>query len=152
MRLVQALAVGVITLLGVVPAFSHGDEKFGEPGNPKHKSRVVTIVMNETADGKMSFSPNTLTIKLGEQIHFVVQNKGKLPHDFFMGPEGAVDEHADEVKKDPNTDIDDPNWIRVKPGAKGDLYWHFTVAGDLDYASLVPGEIEAGMHGSITVK
>jgi uncharacterized cupredoxin-like copper-binding protein len=152
MRLVQVFAVSVITLLGVVPAFSHGDEKFGEKGNPKAHPRVIKVVMNESADGKMSFSPNKIEIKLGEQIHFVVENHGKKLHDFFVGPEGAVDEHAEEIKKDPSTDIDDPNWIRVKAGKKGELYWHFTVAGDLDFASLVPGEIEAGMYGSITVK
>jgi len=152
MRLIPAFAFGLITLFATMPAFSHGDENFGELGDTKAAARDITIVMDETADGKMSYSPNKLEIKLGEQIHFILENHGKVDHDFFLGPEGAVDEHAEEVKKDPNTEIDDPSWVRVKAGGKGELRWHFTVAGDLDYASVLPGQIEAGMYGSITVK
>jgi uncharacterized cupredoxin-like copper-binding protein len=152
MRLTAAFAIGLLMLFGAVPAFSHGDEKFGEPGDPKAAARDVTIVMDETADGHMSYSPNKLEVKLGEQIRFVLENHGKVDHDFFLGPEGVIDEHAEEVKKDPNTEIDEPNWTRVKAGGKGELRWHFTEPGDLDYASVIPGQIEAGMFGAITVK
>jgi len=139
---------------GAATAYGHGaDVKFGVPGKANAKNaRIVNISVDETADGKMTYTPATVDVKRGETIHFVVVNHGKATHDFFVGPEQLIDEHVEEVKKNPNTDMDDPSWIRVKAGDTGNLVWRFTVKGDFDYASVLPGEIEAGLHGTISVK
>jgi uncharacterized cupredoxin-like copper-binding protein len=153
MRIRAVLATGLIIMFGAAAAYGHGgDIKFGVPGKAKAKARIVSVVMDDAADGKMTYTPNTVDVKRGETIHFVVENHGKVTHDFFVGPEQLIDEHAQELKKDPNTSMDDPSWIRVKAGDKGELLWRFTVKGDFDFASPLPGQIEAGMHGAITVK
>jgi uncharacterized cupredoxin-like copper-binding protein len=154
MRLASVLLLGVGLAFGAATAYGHGaDVKFGSPGKANAKNaRIVNISVDETADGKMTYTPATVDVKRGETIHFVVVNHGKATHDFFVGPEQLIDEHAEEVKKNPNTDMDDPSWIRVKAGETGNLVWRFTVKGDFDYASVLPGEIEAGLHGSISVK
>lgn len=153
MRIAAVVATGLMVMFGAAAAYGHGaDVKFGVLGNAKGKARIVNVVMDETADGKMTYTPDKVDVKRGEQIHFVVENHGKVTHDFFVGPEQLIDEHVDELKKDPNTTMDDPSWIRVKAGEKGDLVWRFTVKGNFDFASPLPGQIEAGMHGSIAVK
>ena len=154
MRLASVLLLGAGLAFGAATAYGHGaDVKFGVPGKANAKNaRVVNISVDETADGKMTYTPGTVDVKRGETIHFVVVNHGKATHDFFVGPEHLIDEHVEEVKKNPNTDMDDPSWIRVKAGDTGNLVWRFTVKGDFDYASVLPGEIEAGLHGTISVK
>jgi len=154
MRLASVLLLGAGLAFGAATAYGHGaDVKFGVPGKANAKNaRVVNISVDETADGKMTYTPATVDVKRGETIHFVVVNHGKATHDFFVGPEQLIDEHVEEVKKNPNTDMDDPSWIRVKAGDTGNLVWRFTVKGDFDYASVLPGEIEAGLHGTISVK
>jgi uncharacterized cupredoxin-like copper-binding protein len=154
MRLTSVFVVGAALVFGVATAYGHGaDVKFGSPGKANAKNaRVVNISMDEAADGKLSYTPGTVDVKRGETIHFVVVNHGKDTHDFFVGPEQLIDEHVDELKKNANTEMDDPSWIRVKAGETGNLVWHFTVKGDFDYASVLPGQIEAGMHGAISVK
>jgi uncharacterized cupredoxin-like copper-binding protein len=154
MRLASVFLLGAGLAFGAATAYGHGaDVKFGVPGKANAKNaRVVNISVDETADGKMTYTPAIVEVKRGETIHFVVVNHGKATHDFFVGPEQLVDEHVDELKKNPNTDMDDPSWIRVKAGDTGNLVWRFTVKGDFDYASVLPGEIEAGLHGTINVK
>src|SRR5947209_7940676 len=134
MRITAVVATGLMVTFGAATAYGHGaDVKFGVIGNAKGKARIVNVVMDDTADGKMTYTPNKIDVKRGEQIHFVVENHGKVTHDFFVGPDQLIDEHVEEVKKDPNTDMDDPSWIRVKAGEKGDLVWRFTVKGDFDF-------------------
>ena len=47
---------------------------------------------------------------------------------------------------------DDPNAKDVLPMKNGEMLWKFTKTGTFEYACLIPGHYEAGMHGTITVK
>jgi len=46
---------------------------------------------------------------------------------------------------------DDPNSVRLDEGASGEVIWTFSNAGTFEFACLIPGHYEAGMHGPITV-
>ena len=46
----------------------------------------------------------------------------------------------------------DANMAHVKPGAKGEIVWQFTKAGEYQFACLIPGHYEAGMIGKVVVK
>ena len=152
MRLFGLTAAALLALLGAVPALSHGGDPYGEPGDPKAPSRTVTVAMVEKDDGHMAYLPNAIEVKIGEQIRFVLQNRGQLDHEFVLGTEGEIDEHAKLMQKFPEMEHADPNMKRVPPGAEGELVWRFTVAGEFDFACLIPGHIKSGMFGSITVK
>jgi uncharacterized cupredoxin-like copper-binding protein len=152
MRLFGPAAIAWLTLLGAIPAFSHGGDPYGEPGDPKTQSRTVTVAMVEKDDGHMVYVPNAISVKLGETIRFVLENRGKVDHEFVLGTEGEIDEHAKLMQKFPEMEHDEPNMKRVPPGTEGELLWHFTVAGEFDFACLIPGHIESGMFGSIIVK
>jgi len=131
-------------------AHSHDSTSFGEPGNPKRKSRIVEITMKE-ADGKMLFEPAELRVTQGEQILFRLKNVGALKHEMVIGTLEANLAHAEEMKKNPDMEHDDPNGKELEPGTSGTLLWRFTKAGKFDYSCLIPGHREAGMTGTIIV-
>jgi len=60
-------------------AAAHEGEHFsaGVPGNAKKPARTVTVVMSDD-EGAMKFKPDRLDVKKGEQVRFVIRNKGAL--------------------------------------------------------------------------
>lgn len=123
---------------------------FGEPGDPKKPARVVNIVMRDT-DGKMQFIPSSLMIKKGEQVRFLIANKGLLTHEIVLGTVEANIKHAAEMVKNPDMEHEDPNAKRIESSKSNEIVWKFTTAGQFDYSCLIPGHREAGMFGTIVV-
>lgn len=123
----------------------------GEPGDPKKSARVVQVVMRE-ADGKMLFVPDRLEVKRGEQVKFVLRNNGELEHEFVLATTAENLKHAEDMKKNPDMEHDDPNAKRVNPKKSGEFVWKFTKTGEFEYGCLIPGHREAGMVGTVVVK
>ncbi|HEX2539025.1 MAG TPA: cupredoxin family protein [Pseudolabrys sp.] len=134
-------------------AAAHEGEHFsaGVPGNAKKPARTVTVVMSDD-EGAMKFTPDRLEVKKGEQVRFVIQNKGALKHEFMLASVKDNDKHAEMMKKFPDMEHDDPNAKSVDPGKTAEMVWRFTKTGTFEFACLIPGHREAGMHGSVTVK
>lgn len=131
---------------------SHGDETaFGRPGDPKKPSRVINVVMKD-GSGAMEFIPNSITIKKGEQIRFKLRNDGVMDHELVIGTLEDNLKHAEEMKKNPDMEHDDPNAKRLAPKKSGDIVWLFDKAGEFDFSCLIPGHREAGMTGKIVVR
>ena len=131
---------------------SHGGETaYGKPGDPKKSARVVPVTMREV-DGKMLFFPDKVQVKRGEQVRFKLTNKGELPHEFVIATVEENRQHAEEMKKNPDMEHDDPNAKKLEPNKSGEILWHFTKAGEFEFACLIPGHLEAGMRGTIIVK
>jgi uncharacterized cupredoxin-like copper-binding protein len=101
---------------------------------------------------KMIFIPDVFTIRKGEQIKFVLRNVGAIEHEFVLGTKQEIDAHAEEMKKNPDMEHDDPQSKRLKAKENGEIYWKFTKAGEFEFACLIPGHRELGMHGKIFVK
>ena len=59
---------------------------------------------------------------------------------------------AEEMKKNPEMEHDDPNGKRLAPNDSSEVVWRFTKAGTFEFACLIPGHYEAGMKGTIGVK
>ena len=114
-------------------------------------ARIVQVVMRE-ADGKMMFVPNTIEIRRGEQIKFVVQNAGALDHEFVLATKAENRKHAEEMRKNPDMEHADPNMTKVATKKSREMVWRFTKAGEFEFGCLIPGHYEAGMHGKIIVK
>src|SRR5690349_13993562 len=78
------------------PAPAHEGEHFsaGVPGNAKKPARTVTVVMSDD-EGTMKFTPDRLDVKKGEQVRFVIQNKGALKHEFMLASVKDNDKHAE---------------------------------------------------------
>lgn len=153
MRLFPTAVTALLLGLATFPAFAHDAEHFsaGAPGNPKQPARVVKVIMKE--DGKkMLFEPAQISVRKGEQIRFVLENDGTESHEFMLATVAENRKHGELMKKYPKMEHDDPNAKRLTPFTNGELIWKFTKAGTFEYACLIPGHLEAGMHGTITVK
>ncbi len=130
----------------------HGAETaYGTPGDPKKPARPVQVVMSEK-DGKMSFIPDRIEIRRGEQIRFQLRNNGELDHEIVLATLEENLKHAVEMQKNPDMEHDDPNAKRLAPKKTGEIVWAFTKAGEFDFSCLIPGHREAGMTGKIIVK
>ncbi len=135
-------------------AWAHGDEKHfaaGAPGNPKQKSRTVEIVMRE-GNGTMSYSHDTIVVKRGEQIRFILRNEGALTHEFMLASVKENEEHGKVMEKHPEMEHDDPNGKTLEPGKSAEVLWKFTNSGTFEFACLIPGHHQGGMHGLVIVK
>jgi uncharacterized cupredoxin-like copper-binding protein len=129
----------------------HGHFSAGEPGDPKKPARVVKVKMFE--DGKkMLYEPASIEVRRGEQVRFVLENSGDEDHEFVLATIAENKKHGEQMKKFPEMEHDDPNAKRVMTYGSGELVWKFTKRGEFEFACLIPGHYEAGMHGKIIVK
>lgn len=151
-RRLLTVLLAIATVALPIPGHAHeADFSAGVPGDPKKPARVVLVNMQE-APGKMMFVPARIEIKRGEQIRFMLSNSGELDHEFVLATTEENLKHAEEMKKNPEMEHDDPNARRVKPKKRDEIVWRFTKAGQFEYGCLIPGHREAGMTGIIIVK
>ncbi|MGJ5619091.1 copper-binding protein [Sulfitobacter sp. MF3-043] len=122
----------------------------GKPGTAEDVDRTLDVIMRETDDGEMIFEPAEFEIKPGETIRFNVKNDGELEHEFVIDTvEQNVVHKAMMAEYD--MEHDDPNSIRLDEGQSGEVIWTFANEGTFEFACLIPGHYESGMHGPITV-
>ncbi len=157
MKLRTALAMAALAMTMTAPlALSgpghSGDEEraYGAPGDPSKVKRTITIEMSETDDG-MLFKPASISVRRGEHVRLKLVNKGAGDHELVLATRAENDKHAIEMAKNPDMEHDDPNAIRLQPGKKGEIIWNFSKAGKFDFACLIPGHRESGMHGEVSV-
>lgn len=136
-----------------VRAIAHTDHVFaaGEPGDPKKPFRVVEITMTD-GPGTMSYSPDKIDVRKGEQIKFVLKNTGHLAHEFLLDSFENNAKHKIEMAKNPEMEHDEPNGKRLEPKKADEVLWRFTKGGTFEFACLIPGHYETGMKGVIVVK
>jgi uncharacterized cupredoxin-like copper-binding protein len=117
-------------------------------------SRSVSIHM----DDNMRFTPDKVDVQAGEVIRFVVHNGGAVPHEFVLGNEKEIAEHAEVMRNAASMPADHSHQhgagaaLSVKPGEMGELVVTFSEPSTVQIACLIPGHYEAGMRGSIDVK
>jgi len=100
----------------------------------------------------MSYVPDRVEVKRGEQVRFVIRNVGELPHEFILASTADNLKHAALMQKYPDMEHDDPNGKTVQPSASAEILWRFSRRGEFEFACLIPGHREAGMLGKIVVK
>src|ERR1043166_4886332 len=118
----------VLTLAVGAGAFGHEASPFGEAGDASRPSRVVHVAMREVGT-TLLFAPETIAVKKGEQIRFVVDNEGIFNHEFVLGTERSIAAHAVEMKQHPDMEHDDAHSLRIAPYMNGELLWRFTKPG-----------------------
>lgn len=139
----------------------------GEPGKASAATRTVAIKL-----GDNFFEPETLPVKAGETIRFVLTNTGTLLHEFNIGTAATHAEHQKEMAMMVDHGMltptgidhekmkmdhsgmggmthhhDDPNTVLVEPGQTKELVWKFSKTLNLEFACNMPGHYEAGMVG-----
>jgi uncharacterized cupredoxin-like copper-binding protein len=122
----------------------------GKPGKAEDVDRVINVSMRETEDGVMIFEPAEFEFEPGETIRFNIKNDGELEHEFVLDTVEQNVVHKTMMAQ-MNMEHDDPNSIRLDAGAEGAVIWTFANEGTFEFACLIPGHYESGMHGPITV-
>ncbi len=144
-----------------------GGDDIGKPGSRAKATRTVEITMRDNF-----YEPESITVKEGETVRFVVRNAGELVHEFAIGTAASHAEHApmmqmmvDHGVLEPdriNLDVaksmqetmghgmhDEPNSVLLEPGKSGELVWTFPQHAKLEFACTVPGHYDGGMVGEI---
>lgn len=135
--------------MGGMEGMSHGESAgvAGRPGDAAKVDRTIDVSM----DDSMRFNPNSIRVKAGETVRFFIRNTGSLDHEMVIGTLAELKEHSAMMKKMPTMQHAEPNMIRLGPGQRGGIVWQFDKPGIVDFACLVPGHMEAGMVGKVTV-
>lgn len=155
--MIAAIAMAIVpgaALAGGNHAGGHGDADMvaiGKPSDAADAKRTVQIVMMEKGDGGMIFQPQNLRVREGETVRLKFFNKGGVDHEFVMDVHEGIQEHKALMEKFPEMEHADPNSIKLAPGERGEIVWTFAKAGDFEFACLIPGHYESGMHGQIDV-
>lgn len=171
-----AVALASATLsLNMVPAWAsvtHQSENkehavIGKPGEVDDATRTIEIKMLDNF-----YEPESISVKEGETIRFVISNAGDFVHEFNIGTAAmhaahqkemmTMAEHgileADKINHEmmkmdmgegKTMDHNDPNSLLLEPGKTGEVIWAFTNAGKIEFACNVPGHYDAGMMGNI---
>ncbi len=134
----------------------HGDMMkemmIGMPGDASMVTRTIEVTMKETDDGDMIFEPSSFNINQGETVRFAIKNAGELEHEFVLDTIKENAMHKEMMAKFPEMEHDDPNAVRLSAGEEGEIIWSFTNAGSFEFACLIPGHYESGMHGDVVVE
>ena len=123
----------------------------GEPGVAARPARTVEVTASEV-EGRMAFAPDHIDAAKGEQVRFVIRNAGALAHEFVLGAKAENAAHAKMMAAMPDMKHNDPNAVTIAPGQTTTIVWRFSKPGKFEFACLIPGHYEAGMHGAVTVK
>jgi len=120
---------------------------WGIAGDVEQVSRTVEIRMND----QMRFVPDHLEVRLGETLRLVHHNDGQVMHEFVLGTQKELDEHAEMMLRFPDMEHDAPYMAHIGPGQRGEIIWTFNRAGNFDFACLIAGHYQAGMRGTVNV-
>lgn len=142
----------------------------GEPGKASSVSQTIEVQMHDNY-----YSQETIAVKKGETVRFMIKNMGELVHEFNIGTpdqhlahqkemEVMVDHgmlEADKINRGmmsmdmgggKTMEHNDPNSVLLEPGETKEIIWLFSDSGILEYACNVPGHYDAGMVGKINFK
>lgn len=120
----------------------------GQPGESARAARTVEVTMDDT----MRFVPAHVRVKAGETVRFSVRNAGRLTHEMVIGSIPDLKAHAARMRDMPDMRHAEANAVTLDPGGRADLVWRFGAPGVVDFACLIPGHLEAGMAGKVTVE
>lgn len=142
-------ATGGTATLQVDRAGGAGD--FGTPGEP----RDIALAMTDS----LRFFPDTIVVRQGETVRFLLDNPTDVTHDFTLGDLEAQMHHHEEMAAGGGHDHTHgsasggiPAPVMLEPGASVDVVATFNEAGVVLMGCHVPGHWEAGMQGTIIVE
>jgi len=131
-------------------ADDHESFAFGEPADEADADRTIEV---EALDS-LAYDPPTIEVAADETVTFVVSNTGSAVHEFVIGDAEVQEEHEVEMQEMGDSDMpmgDEPNALVLEAGETKSITWHFTEAGELEFACHQPGHYAGGMTGTFAV-
>lgn len=106
---------------------------------------VVTV---EVRIDHSRFDIDSLRVRAGTVVRFVVQNDDPIDHELVVGDPDVHRRHAvgDERRHPPV-----PGEVSIAPGDTAMTFYEFTEPGEVAFACHLPGHVEYGMEGTIEV-
>lgn len=162
------LFIAAALAVASLPTFAAGAFEFGEPAPAAKATRTVEVLLKDIA-----FEPQSLQVKAGETVRFVLINEGQLPHEFNLGSKAMHVEHQKQMvamqgkifsatsahegmdhsqMSHGEHGHDTGNTVLVRPGQKAELTWTFRKSAPIEFACNVPGHYQAGMVGPLTIE
>ena len=162
--------LSLIIFLLSFKAFSASMNMIGEKGDPKNVDRTINIKMYDNY-----YEPNSIKVKKGETIKFIVQNLGEMVHEYNIATKEMHIKHQPEMQKlvdhgilmvdkidkekmkkmskmDHSLSHSHANSVMVEPKKTGEIVWKFSKNLTLEMACNIPGHYETGMVGQIIIK
>ena len=152
-------------------SFSYADKnmKIGSKGNLNEVSRTIKVKMYDNY-----YEPSSFSIEAGETIKFEVENLGILVHEFNIANKMMHMKHQPEMLKMVENEIllatsidkekmkkmakvdksmghSHNNSVLLEPKQKGEIFWKFTEAVNIEIACNVPGHYQAGMIAKVNI-
>ena len=130
----------------------HGDHAHGgtatdgSPGKPNEVNRTVRVEARDT-----TFNVKQIQVRAGETVKFVIENKGRLPHEFAIASAQEHEEHRKMMQQMPDMVHDEPNAVTLKPGETREVIWKFGKDANVEFSCNIPGHAEQGMKGVFRV-
>lgn len=157
MRFVAIVTFGVLSAVAAHASGSHAGDHghgnhdqamaIGQPGRASEATRTIQVDMSDN----MRFTPESIQVRQGETVRFVVKNIGKIKHELVLGSTQDLQAHYEAMLKNPEMEHEDPNQITLAPGKAGEIVWKFSRAGAVPFGCLQPGHYSAGMKGEVKV-
>ena len=149
----------------------HGNDFtiIGKAGKASNVTRTLKVEMQDNF-----YDMESLSVKGGETIRFVIKNTGEFVHEFNIGTKSMHSVHNKEMtlmmehgalepdrinhdmmKMDMGNGRTmqhyDPNSVLLEPGKSAEIIWEFpkNAAAQLEFACNIPGHYEAGMVGKV---
>jgi uncharacterized cupredoxin-like copper-binding protein len=154
-RTIRPLLIAAGLALGAA-AFAHGgpagpvrkeQKPWGIAADAKAGQRTIDVQMLDT----MRFTPDRIELRQGDTVRLRITNRGAMLHEFVLGTQRQLDEHAALMARFPEMEHDEPYMAHVPPGQTREIVWSFNRAGDFDFACLIAGHYQAGMKGKLKV-
>lgn len=159
--------IGTTSTIALADAGHGSGSKIGMPGKAGQATRTIEITMYDNY-----YEPESLNIKEGETVRFIVKNAGAFVHEFNIATADMHKAHGPEmmmmvqhgVLQPDRIDLDaakamqasmghgmhdDPNSVLLEPGKSGEVVWTFPDHAKLEFACNVPGHYESGMVGQV---
>lgn len=136
--------------MGDMNGDGHGSFAFGEPADESDADRTVEVEALDT----LVYQPSSIDVAVGETITFVVTNSGAAVHEFVIGDAHMQQEHEAEMQEMMESEMqmhDESNAVVLEAGETKRITWHFTEAGELEFACHQPGHYAGGMKGTFKV-
>lgn len=160
LKRISFLVAAVATIYSGM-SLSHGENKeheeeaeydavskpFGEYAPGLEPVKTINVSMTDN----MRYTPSDMSIEAGDVIRFVLSNDGQIQHEFVLGTQESLAEHAEMMMKFPGMEHEEPYMAHVAPGKTKEMIWKFSKSGTYEFGCLLPGHFAAGMKGSITV-
>ena len=163
--------IKIILTLFLLNTFAYADKnmKIGSKGKETDVMRIIKVVMYDNY-----YEPSSFQIKKGETIKFEVVNAGMLVHEFNIANKMMHMKHQPEMLKMVENEIllatsidkekmkkmakvdksmghSHNNSVLLEPKQKGEIFWKFTEAVNIEIACNVPGHYQAGMIAKVDI-